>query len=123
MNIPTPDSDLEGRLRRFRPVAPPPSLRARVLATQSERRAWPWVLGAAAALALVIALRALTSAALASAPIAARPDPWPLVTSALARQLGDGPTARDLASSLAASARERHIAAAEPSSREDQPWR
>jgi hypothetical protein len=49
------DPELDDLLRRYRPAAPPPGLRARVLDGDAvdTRRAWPW---AAAAAALLVAV-------------------------------------------------------------------
>jgi hypothetical protein len=107
MSTPSNDASVEDHLRRFRPAGPPASLRARIVTARPPDRAWPWALSASAAFVLVVALRMLTNSALASAPIAAPPDPWSPVTSALVLQSGDTPRSRHLASILVDSARRR----------------
>ena len=54
--------ELEDRLRRYRPVGPPPSLRARVAgaATSSARRRWVWD-GSAVAAALAFTFYVLAA--------------------------------------------------------------
>ncbi len=59
------NSETEQRLRRYRPVCPSPTLRARILAAPappassprtpllSARRTWPWAVAAAAALTAI----------------------------------------------------------------------
>jgi len=50
-----PDSDLESRLRRYRPAGPAPDLRERVLTRSPQvRRTWPWAVAAAALLAIAV---------------------------------------------------------------------
>lgn len=52
--------DFEELLRKYQPLAPPPSLRTRILRSASvRRRTWPW---AAAAAALLVASTALQAA-------------------------------------------------------------
>lgn len=49
------DEDLERRLRRYEPVSPPASLRARIVGGRTNRRrTWPWAAAAAALLAVTV---------------------------------------------------------------------
>ena len=79
----------EDLLRKYRPAAPPPDLRARILVP--ERAAWPWAVAAAALLALTVGLR-LQTGALAAGARAQRPDPWSfdMRVAALTEALGEG---------------------------------
>ena len=86
----------EGLLRKYRPVGPPPRLRARVLAP--ERRTWPRALAAAALLAITIASQV---AARSSVSYVAMPAAGPLNFDArvsdLSNTLGGGEEGRQLA--------------------------
>jgi hypothetical protein len=56
------DREIETLLRRYQPVGPAPSLRARIVSPMiRERRAWPWVAAAAALLAATVGLHVSTS--------------------------------------------------------------
>ena len=50
----------EALLRKYRPVGPPPRLRARLV--EGDARAWPWAAAAAALLAMGVGLHAATRA-------------------------------------------------------------
>ena len=52
------DNDLENLLRRYEPVGPSASLRARVVGARTSSRTWPWAAAAAALLALSVWLGA-----------------------------------------------------------------
>jgi hypothetical protein len=69
------DRRLEELLRGYRPVSPPPALRARVLraevvAARMPGRTWPWVAAAAALLFGALALRVASDALLTRPDIA-----------------------------------------------------
>ena len=53
------NDDLERRLRRYAPLAPPPHLRRRLFEHESPRRAWPWAAAAAAMLGAAVGLSSL----------------------------------------------------------------
>lgn len=50
--------DVEARLRRYRPVAPPARLRDRCTSL-ARARTWPWAVACAAVLALAVTLQSL----------------------------------------------------------------
>ena len=53
------DEELEGLLRRYEPVAPPASLRARVIGERTNpRRTWPWAAAAAVLVGVILGLHA-----------------------------------------------------------------
>lgn len=55
------EHDLEDLLRRYRPVGPPPELRARIAAAAAAApRTWPWAAAAAALLAGVCVIHLST---------------------------------------------------------------
>ena len=52
------DNELDDLLRRYRPLAPPPELRARLVAAEPHgARAWPWAAAAAVLLAATLGLQ------------------------------------------------------------------
>lgn len=52
---------VEDLLRRYRPVSPPPGLRARIVEAPAPKRVWPWAAAAAALLAVTIGMHLMTA--------------------------------------------------------------
>lgn len=95
--------ELEDRLRRYRPVGPPSSLRARVVATDvsSARRRWVWVPSAVAAAAAFTFYVLAASARRDLSQELTRIDPRrEAVVRALASDLGGDEQATEVAASL-----------------------
>jgi hypothetical protein len=95
--------ELEQRLSRYRPVSPPPGLRARVvaIAPPPARRRWAWIPSVAAA-AAAVAFYVLAASARRdlSDELRAR-DPRPeAMARALAGELGGGEASRAIAARL-----------------------
>ena len=93
------DQELEDLLRRYEPVGPPASLRARVLAGPTPvRRAWPWVAAAAALLVATISLRDAADRAVTSEP---EDSSSPRTADVLADMMGGGDEARAISLKIA----------------------
>ena len=54
------ERDTEGLLARYRPVGPPPDLRASALSAGRQSRIWPWAAAAAVLLVATVALHTVT---------------------------------------------------------------
>ena len=70
------DGHIDGILRRYRVIDPPPGLRERCVTPPPRQRSWPWALAAAILLAAIIAIE------VASATLRARVS-LPAVSDAL----------------------------------------
>ena len=78
--------DVEDLIRRYRPVGPPPELRARVLGRTSAAGDWAW-LAAAAALAIVTVMLRGTGGSPLPAYFAPREEPHAAIVRDLAASL------------------------------------
>jgi hypothetical protein len=98
--------EIESRLRAWRPVGPPPTLRARVVAAPESRRVWPWAAAAAALLLGTLGLRLAADAALTQAAVhlaigtAATSDPAATAIAGLTDALGGDDAARSTATQM-----------------------
>jgi hypothetical protein len=91
------DSELERYLALVRVVGPPADLRSRILSGAAERRAWPWMVAAAAVLCVSLALHGAVdrhAAALIDAPDAQSLD---VRVERITNLLGSGSDSRRLA--------------------------
>jgi hypothetical protein len=81
--------DLERRLRRYTPLAPPAHLRRRLFDHErSPRRAWPWAAAAAAMLAAAVWLHSSSTALVTDLAGVSRNDVRAAEVAALAELLG-----------------------------------
>jgi hypothetical protein len=94
---PARDADVEALLRRYRPIGPPPRLRARVLSAASPRRAWPWATAAAVLLGSIVALHLAIGRLTAVAPVKPGPAPSARAIQDLADRLGGDAAAQHVA--------------------------
>jgi len=83
------DENLERLLRRYEPVPPSASLRARVVGTHGSRRAWPWAVAAAALVVLTVGLQAASARLLRDVAGAVQPNAQTEEVDALATMMGD----------------------------------
>jgi len=89
--------DLERRLRQYRPLAPPPRLRERIVGPQVPTpRIWPWATAAAAMLATTIFLHASSTSLARQTEIAALA-PFDAEVTELTEMLGGGVEAERMA--------------------------
>ncbi len=96
------DDDLEQLLQRYEPAAPPSSLHARVLGTRpAAQRAWPWVVSAAALLAMTVWLHASRDRELQEPLIGNAPSPR-AEEALLIEMLGGSDDARAIARTIVA---------------------
>jgi hypothetical protein len=91
------DSEIEGLLRKYRPVGPPAELRHRILATNGVLRIWPWASAAAALLVLGLTFQLAARNEVAGADLNLGPSAVARVTEDLTRMLGGDLRARELA--------------------------
>jgi hypothetical protein len=91
------DRQVEELLRRYRPAAPPESLRERCVPAPRLAPVWPWATAAAALLAITFALEAAATDAMASAGVAVAPDTTEQAAAQLAETLGGDDASRRLA--------------------------
>lgn len=91
------DSDIEDLLRKYRPVGPPPRLRARILSAQNAPRVWPWASAAAALLASALALHFAVRHETAAADPRMATDPAVHVVENLTDMFGGDAAARRMA--------------------------
>ncbi len=78
------EAEIVQRLRRYRPIGPSPTLRARILAASEPpmpQRTWPWAVAAAAALLAIVVLHAASSGLEARVDVRPRQDGDVLVES------------------------------------------
>lgn len=90
------DQQVEDLLKRYRPAAPPDSLRERCLTPLRPTRVWPWAAAAAALFAITVGLEA-AAGALARAAVVVAPDPTAQAIAELAEALGGDAAARRVA--------------------------
>ena len=83
------DDNLERLLRRYEPIAPSASLRARIVGTHGSRRAWPWAVAAAALVVLTVGLQAASARLLLDTAGAVQPNPRTEEVDALATMMGE----------------------------------
>ncbi len=90
--------ETEQRLRRYRPVGPSPTLRARILAApasplstslSSEQRAWPWAVAAAAALLAIVVLHSASTGLEVRVDVRPRQDDREAIVESLGNARGD----------------------------------
>jgi hypothetical protein len=94
------DARLEALLRQVRPAAPPPRLRAQIVAApRPAPRAWPWVTAAAAMLAITIVLPRTT---VQPRGRTLQPSAWEAEQLLLAEMLGGDAEAQRVAEQIVA---------------------
>ena len=91
------DSTVENRLRRYRPVGPPPRLRERIVATARIRRIWPWASAAAALLVSALTFHVASGYTVATADVTRGPAAAARLIDDLTDVLGSDVAARALA--------------------------
>lgn len=94
------DRQVEDLLKRYRPAAPPDSLRERCLTPLRHARVWPWAAAAAALLAITVGLQVATAAAMAGAGVVLMPDTSAQAVADLAEALGGDAAARRVAAQV-----------------------
>lgn len=88
------DRHVEAVLKRYRPAAPPGSLRERCLTPLPATRVWPWAAAAAALLIVTVGLRVAAATATAGANVAPAPEVSANAVAELAETLGGDAFAR-----------------------------
>ena len=94
------DRQVEDLLKRYRPAAPPDSLRERCLTPSRHARVWPWATAAAALLAITVGLEAAAAGAMARVDVVVAPDPTAQAIAELAEALGGDAAARRVAEQI-----------------------
>jgi hypothetical protein len=87
-----PEAESEQRLRRYRPIGPSPTLRARILAASephTPRRIWPWAVAAAAALVAIVVLHAASSGLEVRVDVRPRQDDGDVIVESIGSPRGD----------------------------------
>ena len=94
------DSELEGLLRRHRPIGPSALLRARIVGPSVHGRIWPWASAAAALLVTALTFHVAVRSQAAGADVTLEPPPAVRVTDDLTNILGGDAAARSFAEFL-----------------------